>query len=147
MFGLWGGLAFGLCLASSPWLVAFSSIYWVLDLVLPLLVSTALGRKMLASNRQLLLPLLLLYAGFFYKFLSGYEFATTMVIAACAPLVYFGLRDKSASGAHSSSWSSSGQPRFSPSVRRDAACPESRETLSDGLRIVHRDGGKTGLTG
>lgn len=145
MFGLWGGLAFGLCLASSPWLVAFSkSIYWVAwTWFLPLLVSTALGQKMLASNRQLLLPLLLLYAGFFYKFLSGYEFATTMVIAACAPLVYFGLGVKSGVrrallvmvliGATS-------VLAFGSAVALHAL--KVGETLSDGLRIVHATAAK-----
>lgn len=145
ILGLWGGLAFGLCLALSPWLVAFSkSIYWMAwTWFLPLLVTTTMGRHMLRTGGWLALALAILYACFFWKLLSGYEFASSIVIAACAPLVFFTLKDRT--GVRRGLFvivlvGATSLLAFASAITLHAL--KTGNTLSEGLQIVHATAAK-----
>jgi hypothetical protein len=96
ILGTRGAFAASAWMTLSPWLIMFAtSAYWMAWLwFLPVLVTMALGEKMLSQVRILGGARAALTALFFLKFLCGYEYATTVVIAACSPLAYFGLRDR-----------------------------------------------------
>ncbi|WP_129126141.1 hypothetical protein [Geomonas oryzae] len=93
-FSLRGSLCFCAVLVFSPWVVIFArNLYWVeATWFLPALVSLAYGKCALHSPRRFLVLLLLLFASLLMKFLCGYEYITTIVLAAFLPLAYYASR-------------------------------------------------------
>lgn len=90
------GLAACLPLVLCPWPVALgANLYWVpVTWLLPLLLALHLGRAALARWSQALLLAALLAGAFALRFLCGYEFASTLGIAAVVPLAWFAVRDR-----------------------------------------------------
>lgn len=83
-------LGFCLAIALSPWTVYFArNLFWVeATWFLPCLVTLFLGNRRLTSANQLVLALLLFIATLI-KFLCGYDFITTVCLAALVPLAYY----------------------------------------------------------
>lgn len=88
-FSVWHATIFCLPMIFSPWVVVFARhLYWVeFTWFLPTLVSLFLARIASRSVIGSLLLAVLLFAAFTIKFLSGYEYITTIVLAATVPLV------------------------------------------------------------
>lgn len=78
----------------SPWVAAFAAnLYWVeFTWFLPALIALLLGRRALLSSRWFALLCILMFASFLLKLLSGYEFASTVVLASFVFLLLHGLR-------------------------------------------------------
>lgn len=91
MFAGWGAIGFGLVLALSPMLVMFSrSPYWVAwTWFLPLLAVLLLGTRVF-SARGMAALFMASFVLLLFRFLCGYEYASTIVLAAAAPIVYLG---------------------------------------------------------
>ena len=93
-FSVRAALCFCATLVFSPWVVIFArNLYWVeATWFLPALVSFAWGKVALQSPRRFMVLLFLLFATLLTKFLCGYEYITTIVIAAFLPLAYYATR-------------------------------------------------------
>jgi hypothetical protein len=93
-FGVVAAVFFCVPLIISPWVIVFArNLYWVPALwFLPMLLSFWLGREAFEDKLRLASLFAALYVAFLVKFLSGYEYITTIAIAAIIPLVYFYLR-------------------------------------------------------
>ena len=91
-----GALCFCIPLVFSPWVVIFArNLYWVeATWFLPTLVTLVFGKGAFESGRRLMLMLLLLSLALLVKFLCGYEYITTIVIAAFVPLVYYAVKSR-----------------------------------------------------
>ncbi|WP_426418666.1 hypothetical protein [Bradyrhizobium genosp. A] len=89
-------LAFVLPLLISPWVAAFAAnLYWVeFTWFLPALIALLLGRRALLSFRWFVLLCIFMFASFLLRLLSGYEFASTVVIASFVFLLLHGLRER-----------------------------------------------------
>jgi len=94
-FGITAATATYVLLLLSPWIAGYArNLYWVaFTLILPFLISFTLYEKLKKAKR---LPIFysLLFGVFLLKFLNGYEFASTILISAFIPIVYFELKDK-----------------------------------------------------
>jgi hypothetical protein len=82
--------------ALSPWQVAFAqSLYWVIwTWMLPTVVGFALGRAGLHDARGLTVLSVTLFLATVLKLLCGYEYVTTVLLAATVPIVYYGVADR-----------------------------------------------------
>ena len=79
----------------APWVVAFAqSLYWVMwTWLLPMIAAFAFGRRGLADGRGLAALLAALFATALLKLLCGYEYVTTVLVAASVPVVWYGVLD------------------------------------------------------
>jgi hypothetical protein len=93
VFGDAGAVVAAVTLALSPWLVAFAgSAYWAAwSWYLPFLVTLAAGHHLFTGGWRAGAVIAALFAAFCFRFLSGYEFITVIVIAALAPVVFWGV--------------------------------------------------------
>ena len=93
-FGLRAALAFSVPLAVSPLLVIYAhDLYWVSwTWLLPALLAFAFGASVYKGSGALTLFLLAFGAAMLLKLLCGYEYLTTVALAATAPVAYHGLR-------------------------------------------------------
>jgi len=89
-------LAFVTPLLISPWVAAFAAnLYWVeFTWFLPALIALLLGRRALLSSRWFALLCVFMFASFLLRLLSGYEFASTVVLASFVFLLWHGLRER-----------------------------------------------------
>lgn len=89
-------LAFISPLLISPWVAAFAgNLYWAeFTWFLPALIALLLGRQAFLSSRWFALLCIFMFASFLLKLLSGYEFASTVVIASFVFLLLHGLRER-----------------------------------------------------
>ncbi|MCP3384044.1 hypothetical protein NLM31_27105 [Bradyrhizobium sp. CCGUVB4N] len=90
------GLAFALPLLISPWVAAFAAnLYWVeFTWFLPALIALLMGGRAYLSLRWFALLCILMFASFLLRLLSGYEFASTVVLASFVFLLLHGLRER-----------------------------------------------------
>lgn len=77
----------------SPWVVNFSNnLYWVpFTWILPVCVTLSYSIKAAENSKSLFFYFLLISFAFFIKFLSGYEFITTIGLLSMLPILYFYL--------------------------------------------------------
>lgn len=94
VFGGPGAVIAALSLALSPWLVAFAgSAYWAAwSWYLPFLVTLAAGNHLFTGGWRAGAVIAALFVLFCFRFLSGYEFMTVIVIATLAPVAFWGVR-------------------------------------------------------
>jgi hypothetical protein len=87
-------LVFCLCLAFSPWVVIFArNLYWVeATWFLPAAVSLMFGKVAFESTAGASKLFVFLFVSFLIKFLCGYEYMTTVVLSALAPLAYYHIK-------------------------------------------------------
>lgn len=78
----------------SPWVVVFArNLYWVsFTWFLPLFITMWLSSGLYDSRKRIYLMSALLFLAYLIKLLCGYEYVTTIFIATCVPIVYFGLK-------------------------------------------------------
>ncbi len=88
-----GTLAFGLFIALSPSTVVIaSSVYWMAwTWYLPLIVSLGFGNKVF-SGGGLLVASICWFVALSVKNVFGYEFSSSVALAAAAPIVFLGLQ-------------------------------------------------------
>lgn len=99
LFGLWVLQQFNtrialitvLLMALSPMLVGFSrNLYWAMPLLfLPLIYTLFLFEKLSSTPKKKIVFLLGLLIIFYLKYLSGYEYITTITIMACSAVAYY----------------------------------------------------------
>lgn len=89
-----GALLCCLSISLSPWLVLFAgSAYWIAwTWFLPLLVGAALGPLAAKANSWLVVLAITLFLAWLLKFLCGYEYASTVVLAALCPVIFHVIR-------------------------------------------------------
>lgn len=94
--GLCSALGFAAVFAFSPWMVAAGrNLYWIpFTWFLPMLITMVFARRAGETRRASLLMAGLVMVAIFFKSLCGYEYLSTIVIAAFVPLVMTGLRDR-----------------------------------------------------
>jgi hypothetical protein len=92
-FGLPAAIATFALLCVSDWVVGYArNMYWVgFLLFLPFLISFGYY-QLFKANKKMLLFYGLLGLAFFLKFLNGNEHATTLIISAIAPIVYYEIK-------------------------------------------------------
>lgn len=95
MLGTVPALLFAATAILAPWMVAFAqSLYWVMwTWLLPTIAAFAFGRRALVDGRGLAVLLAALFATALLKMLCGYEYVTTVLVAASVPVVWYGVRD------------------------------------------------------
>jgi hypothetical protein len=93
-FSLFAALLFAAVYVFSPWVVVFSrNLYWVsFTWYLPILLTMWLSSRSFYERRSLYLMLALLFGAYLLKCLCGYEYLTSIFVAACVPIVYHGIR-------------------------------------------------------
>ena len=71
----------------SPWLIAFSNnLYWIsFSWFLPLLVSAFFAPLIYKNSYIFIIYLVILFFAYIFKFLSGYEYITTIVLSSAIP--------------------------------------------------------------
>lgn len=94
-FGVVATIAVAALLAISPWIAGFSSnLYWVVfTIFLPFIFSFCWYERFKAS-RRILIFYTILGLLFLLKFLNGYEYASTLMMSAFIPVVYFELKNR-----------------------------------------------------
>lgn len=94
-FGWRSAVAAGLAYALTPWFVMYSrDLYWISWIWLaPAALGFAAGHWMYRRGSAPWLFLLVFAMAMFVKLASGYEYVSTIALAAAAPVAYFGLRD------------------------------------------------------
>ena len=97
-FSARSALVFYIVFLISPWVISFSSnLYWIsFSWFIPLLLTSIFSPKIYKNIRFYYFLLALLFLSFLFKFLSGYEYITTIVLASITPIVYHGLKLKKA---------------------------------------------------
>lgn len=95
-FSARSALVFYIVFLTSPWIISFSSnLYWIsFSWFIPLLLTSIFSPKIYANIKFYYFLLALLFTSFLFKFLSGYEYITTVVLASITPIVYHGLKLK-----------------------------------------------------
>ncbi len=96
MLGTAPALLFAATAILAPWMVAFAqSLYWVMwTWLLPMIAAFAFGRRALVDGRGLAVLLAALFATALLKLLCGYEYVTTVLVAASVPVVWYGVRER-----------------------------------------------------
>lgn len=89
-------LAFAATLTLSPWITVMArNLYWVpFTWYLPFIAAVYLAAGSYRSGRTFATLLAILFATYLLKLLCGYEFVTSIGLAASVPLVYAGVRDE-----------------------------------------------------
>lgn len=95
-FSCRSALVFYIVFLVSPWVIAFSSnLYWIpFSWFVPLLLTSIFAQKIYVNIKFYYYLLSILFILFMFKFLSGYEYVTTIVLASITPIVYHGLKLK-----------------------------------------------------
>jgi hypothetical protein len=86
---------FSAALLTSPWVASVArNLYWIeASLFVPMLVSIWLGRAAAGPSARYRTWLsIALFSAFLVRFLFGFDYITTVVLAATAPLIYFGMK-------------------------------------------------------
>jgi hypothetical protein len=93
-FSIAPALAFSISLLISPWITVFArNLYWVeFTWFLPSLVVLFFGRRALNERTAAYAQYSFLFVAFLLKFLCGYEYATTIVLAAISVMLLHVLR-------------------------------------------------------
>jgi hypothetical protein len=94
-FSTLGSVLFSGALLTSPWVVTVArNLYWVeATIFIPMLLSVWLGRQATGASPGTRIALTTaLFAAFLLRFLCGFEFSTTVVLAAAVPVVYFAIK-------------------------------------------------------
>jgi hypothetical protein len=88
-------LAFAATLTLSPWMTVMArNLYWVsFTWYLPFIAAVYLAAGSYRSGKTFATLLAILFATYLLKLLCGYEFVTSIGLAASVPLVYAGVRD------------------------------------------------------
>lgn len=86
----------GLLLALSPWMVIYArNLFWMpFAWFLPLAITLYFSPHIFTRRKPLWPMLALLYIALLVRFLCGYEFCTTVVVAAFCPLLYQALKQR-----------------------------------------------------
>ena len=89
-------VAVALIFILSPWVVIFArNLFWVpFTWFLPLAVAMYYSIRVYQNRTARMRMLALLYVTILLKLLCGYEFLTSVILAACCPLLYQGVRAK-----------------------------------------------------
>lgn len=94
-FGALPAAAAALTFALSPYVVMYAKslerVPWTL--FLPVLLALLFGRQLFASLARAMTVGVVLFCGFLFRFLCGYEYITTIVLCATAPIIYYGLKE------------------------------------------------------
>jgi hypothetical protein len=82
----------------APWLIVFGhSVYWMMwSWFLPFLISLWGWRQMAPGHKREYMPAALygaMFLSFVLKMSMGYEYISTVALAASTPVVYYGIRD------------------------------------------------------
>lgn len=95
-FGIIATLIALIGLILSPWLIVFGkSSYWVIGtFFLPFLATAYHLKRHHPKNPRLIIFTASLFVAFFAKFACGYEFITTIVLAAWSCVIYYAYRDR-----------------------------------------------------
>jgi len=93
-FSARSAVLFYLIFLLSPWVIAFANnLFWIsFSLFLPLLISAYFAPYIFSSTKYFFLMLMLIFLALLFKFLSGYEYTSTIIIASTTPLLYHGLK-------------------------------------------------------
>jgi hypothetical protein len=93
-FSIAPALAFSIALLLSPWITVFArNLYWVeFTWFLPSLVVLFFGRRALNERTAAYAQYSFLFVAFLLRFLCGYEYATTIVLAAIPVMLLHVLR-------------------------------------------------------
>lgn len=83
-------------LVLSPWMIVFArNLYWVaFTWFVPLLLAMIMAPRVYRSGPALVVFLGSSFIAYLVKFLCGYEYITSIFLAACVPLIYEGLRQQ-----------------------------------------------------
>lgn len=95
-FGTVSAWCFCSALFLSPWVLVFArNLFWMMwTWFLPMLITFAYGEKCFASRRRKAQLATLIFFSVLLKFLCGYEYVTTIFLAALAPLIYYGVKQE-----------------------------------------------------
>ncbi len=85
---------FFLVLLTGPWVIIFSNnLYWVtFTWFLPMLVTFVLAPKLNQGKKWMFIMTICMFFAFLLKFLCGYEYITTIVLASLIPMVFLGIK-------------------------------------------------------
>jgi len=95
-FSARSALVYFIVFSISPWIISFSSnLYWIpFSWFIPLLLTSIFSPKVYENIKFYYFLIALLFISFLFRFLSGYEYLTTIVLASITPIVYHGLKLK-----------------------------------------------------
>jgi len=82
----------------APWLVLFGhSVYWMMwSWFAPFLIALWGWRQITLGRKHMFMLALYgaLFLSFLLKMLMGYEYISTIALAASTPIVFYGIRDR-----------------------------------------------------
>ena len=97
-FGWGAALGSISCIVLCPWLTkSMANAYWVIwTMLLPMVITAFMGYSINASGKSAnkLKWYLILFLGIFLRFLCGYEFMSTIMIASEIPIFFYFLKSK-----------------------------------------------------